>query len=395
MMKNFLKKISRILYFSLALVIAFCLTYAISSISEKSKGPFTTLFDRVEEAINGVEHQIILNKREKHRNSEFKWFAKYKNDKQKLIKPKFILLGASDASSKNSFENIINLEDSLKISFPLIHIFSAWGSKPEQQFPEASVKAIYELGSIPVITWEPWISDFDEKAYNLKPLKERQDRSMLDVSEGVYDSYVKEWAIKAKKFGHPVYIRFGHEMNDPYRYPWGPMGKNRPSDYIKAWQHIHKVFSQQQADNIIWVWSPHVAYTHIDNYYPGDAYVDIVSTGILNYGTVAIWSKWWSFDELFGNHYEELDKFKKPIMISEFGSLEDGGDRAHWFADALHRLPEKYPSVTSIIFYHYPEDHTVTNRIVNWQIKKDSEALKAIKKEFKDILKFNLEEKKY
>jgi hypothetical protein len=64
-----------------------------------------------------------------------------------LRNPPEILLGAFDNQNKESFESTINLEDTLKTTFPLIHIYTAWGSKEEQQFPALQVKAILELGS--------------------------------------------------------------------------------------------------------------------------------------------------------------------------------------------------------------------------------------------------------
>lgn len=386
-LKQIFSKINRLAYFLSALAIGFVITYGISMISNKTNGPLITVFDQLTGFIYQIEHKVVLDRREDQRIDKLKWFAGYKNNKEKLINPDFILLGASDASRKNSYENIINLEDSLDTTFPLIHIYSAWGSRTENAFPESAVKAIYDLGSVPFITWEPWVSDFDEKKYKRPSLSINKDKSMLQIAHGIYDLYIKEWAVQTKKFGHPIYLRFGHEMNDPHRYPWGS-NSNTPEEYIKAWQHVHDIFTYMGADNVIWVWSPHIAYSDFDVYYPGDKYVDAVSATVLNYGSAVSWSQWWSFEEIFGIHYPELAKFGKSIIISEFGSLSEGGDRISWFSDALHNLPQKYPAVSSIIFFHYSEDYTVTSRKVNWYIKNDASAVEAIKKEFESILKF-------
>jgi len=386
-MKSFFKKTSRFIYFLSALVIGFIITFGILQLSDKTKGPLTTMFDELSGLIYKVEHKVVLDRRQHQRIDKLKWFAKYRNDKEKLINPDFLLLGASDASRKDSYENIINLEDSLDTTFPIIHIYSAWGSHTENRFPESAVRAIYDLGSIPFITWEPWISDFDEKLYKRSSLIKEENKSMLEIAYGIYDLYIKEWATQAKKFGHPIYLRFGHEMNDPYRYPWGS-NNNTPEEYIKAWQHVHDIFTHVGANNIIWVWSPHIAYEDFKAYYPGDKYVDATSATVLNYGNVVLWSQWWSFEDIFGIHYPELAKLDKPIILAEFGSLKEGGDRVEWFSDALHDLPQKYPKVSSVIFFHYSEDYTITDRKVNWYIKNDSLATKAIKKEFENILKF-------
>lgn len=182
-------------------------------------------------------------------------------------------------------------------------------------------------------------------------------------------------------------------MNDPYRYPWGPQN-NTPEDFIEAWKHVHGVFERVGANNVIWVWAPHPSYEYFEVYYPGDEYVDYIGLGVLNFGTAVTWSKWWSFDQLFGNQYEKLKSFHKPIMITEFGSLNVGGDRAEWFSDALKGMAEKYTSIKAVLFFHYPADETITDKIVSWYFIEDKETKEAIIKQIElwpDSLKYNTE----
>jgi beta-mannanase len=294
------------------------------------------------------------------------------------LKSKVILLGAFENESKESFDNIIMLEDSLKTTFPLIHIYIAWGSKQEEKFPRIQVNAILEMGSLPVITWEPWLTDFDAKEYpNLRKPEERDKGGLADIASGVYDTYLLQWANEAKKVRNLIILRVGHEMNDPYRYPWGPQNNNA-SDFVAAWRHIRNIFQAVGATNVIWLWSPHPAYGWFDAYYPGDKYVDYVGVGALNYGTVASWSQWWTFDEIFGKSYGDLMKYGKPIMITEFGSLSVGGDRSRWFSEALKTLPWKYPGIKSIVFFHYSYDNTTTQQPLNWYIKNDPQTVRTI-----------------
>jgi beta-mannanase len=234
------------------------------------------------------------------------------------------------------------------------------------------MKAILELGSIPMITWEPWLIDFDKTKHDqLRDVEVRDKGGLKDIASGVYDFYLETWVNDLKLFGKPLFIRWGHEMNDPYRYSWGPQN-NAPEDFIAAWKHVVDYFRANGVNDVIWVWSPHIAYGLFDEYYPGDDYVDWVGVGTLNYGTVAIWSQWWTFDEIFGNHYAAIDKFKKPIMATEFGSLAVGGDRALWYQDALCKMPEKYPSLKSVLFFHFGNDNTLTNKSLDWYISSDT-----------------------
>jgi beta-mannanase len=130
---------------------------------------------------------------------------------------------------------------------------------------------------------------------------------------------------------------------------------------------------------VLWIWSPHVAYAGWEHYWPGDTYVDWVSTGALNYGTVAYWSKWWTFEEIFGKHYPSLAGLKKPIMIAEFGSVAVGGNRAQWYSQALDNLQSTYPAVRAVLFFNVRSDNTVTYQAIDWSVQTDSATLQAIR----------------
>jgi beta-mannanase len=224
-----------------------------------------------------------------------------------------------------------------------------------------------------MVTWEPWLTDFENGLHPHLPLRDARDRhGLAAVARGEYDFYLDRWAADAAAFGKPLFVRVGHEMNDPYRYPWGPQN-NTKEEFIAAWRRIVDRFRSAGAHNVLWVWAPHVAYQYWDLYYPGGEYVDWVSTGTLNFGTVANWSQWWSFDQLFGMKYDTLASFGKPVMIDEFGSLAVGGDRTAWYRDALTDLPRRYPGVKALLFFNAREDQTLTYQKVNWSI--DEQAL--------------------
>jgi hypothetical protein len=362
-----------------ALTLGVVLVIVLSLAGKKSRGPLENLFSYTGEAVHEMENNIIIQQREGKRSDKLKWFQPYTKDSA-IIHPKTLLLGAYDNNTKESFESIVDLEDSLGTTFPLVHIYTAWGSKAEEQFPALQVRGIMEMGSVPFITWEPWLTDFESDKYpQLRKVGERDKGGLADIAKGLYDFYIMQWAEAAKKVNGPLLIRVGHEMNDPYRYPWGPQN-NTAKDFIAAWKHIHDIFKKQGANNVFWVWGPHPAYGFFKEFYPGGDYVDYVGVSALNYGTVASWSKWWSFSEIFGNYYKQLITFNKPLMITEFGSLNVGGNRSQWFAQALDSIPSKYPAVKSIVFFHYSEDKTTTLQAINWYIRDDTASLHAIRK---------------
>lgn len=347
-------------------------------LGKQGTGPIENVMSELSGTISKFEDDLIIGQRGVRRAERLAWLEEYKQNPSLIKSPERILLGAFDNQVITSFQPIINLEDSLNATFPIFHIYTAWGSKRTQQFPIEQIRAIATLGSIPLITWEPWLNDFSEEY--LTPEEAQQDPNkggLKDIAAGKFDSYLQTWAEEAKQSGVTMMIRLGHEMNDPYRYPWGPQN-NSPEDFVSAWKHVVDLFRNQGAENVIWVWSPHLAYGFFDEYYPGEEYVDWVATGTLNYGTVASWSQWWTFDEIFGNYYDAIATFGKPILLAEFGSLAVGGDREKWYADALDSLPERYPLVKSLVFFHHKSDATTTYQPLDWSISNDTVLLKTV-----------------
>jgi hypothetical protein len=113
------------------------------------------------------------------------------------------------------------------------------------------------------------------------------------IAAGHYDDYLRSYADSVRRFGHPVIIGFGQEMNANW-WSWG-YGHAKPQAFVAAWRHIVTVFRGQGADNVTWLWtinadspgtgpvaswwpgSRYVTWVGIDGYYtrPSDHFADI------------------------------------------------------------------------------------------------------------------------
>jgi len=297
-----------------------------------------------------------------------------------LRNPPRMLWGAYDGALPDSFAGITALESRTGQPFAIVSFYQAWGDRPDEaEFPLRAVSTIDRLGSIPMITWEPWVKDFDETLRpNLPKPAEREYASLAAIARGDYDFYVTRWAAAAAQYRKPLYLRFAHEMNDPYRYPWGPQNGNRPDDFIAAWKHVHLIFQKMNATNVLWVWSPHISMPWFEYYYPGDEWVDWIGTGVLNYGDAAPWSRWWTFHQIVEKAYPALLKLHKPIMITEFGSVTSGGDAGQWYSQAFRDVHEKYGAVRSIIFFNQTHDVTLSATPLNWSPLQDVRSTRAV-----------------
>ena len=300
-----------------------------------------------------------------------------------LANPDRMLFGAYDGALPDSFAGIDGLESQLHYNFPLVSIYQAWGDRPDEaHFPLRAIETIDRLGSVPMVTWEPWVKDFDSSLRpNLPPVAQREYASLAAIAHGDYDFYITPWAIAAAQYGKPIFLRFAHEMNDPYRYPWGPQNGNRPDDFIAAWKHVHLIFQKMNAANVLWVWSPHISMPWFEYYYPGDQWVDWVGTGVLNYGDAAPWSRWWTFHQILEKAYPALTRLGKPIMITEFGTLTSGGDAAQWYDQALRDLHDKYGGVRSVVLFNQRNDVTLTNMPLDWSVSQSAAAVVRLRNE--------------
>ncbi len=279
-----------------------------------------------------------------------------------LRNPQRMLFGAYDGGFPGDMTGFVQLESRLRFRFPIISLYAQWGDKPDQQFPFRAVETIERFGSVPMITWEPWVTHFEDRLRtNLPPREQRQYASLTAIARGDYDFYIVPWAQAAAEFRKPMFLRFAHEMNDPYRYPWGPQNGNRPDDFIAAWRRVYNIFERVGATNVIWMWSPQISISDFGSYYPGDEYVDWVGVAVLNYGSAENWSRWWTFDQILEKSYGPLAALKKPIMICEFGTVSEGGDMLEWYRQAFYDMENTYGLIRGVVFFNQ-------RRPIDWSV---------------------------
>jgi beta-mannanase len=258
-------------------------------------------------------------------------------------------------------------------------------------FADGYYKSNAMVGRISFITWE----------YNARPGPEYKDRTLDAITDGLYDEYLSNWAQNAAAFEKPIFLRWGHEMNGDW-YLWGganngggtldgygdPKTPDGPERFVDAYRYIHDLFLENGAENVIWVWCPNAPFSALDvsygsdgwneaeNYYPGDEYVDWMCFDGYNWGTSSFGqqfnSRWTSFDEIFADSYDRLQAISlgKPIIIGEFASTEDGGDKADWIIDAFNRMEQEYPQIKAVIWFHIAKE-------TDWRIDSSPEALAA------------------
>ncbi|HEV3155052.1 MAG TPA: glycosyl hydrolase [Candidatus Baltobacteraceae bacterium] len=178
------------------------------------------------------------------------------------------------------------------------------------------------------------------------------DAKIVDGSE---DGAIQNAAQQAKSFSGPIFIRYMWDMNLPstefarnncYNPALGDPPDNQfsPSQFIAAWQHIHNIFTQAGATNVIWLWTVSAdpnAFSPMQ-YYPGSQWVDWVGMDAydLTNGSAAA-----TFQPL----YATLSALNKPIMIAETGAA--ASIQPSFFPTIVPTLKTQFPNVKAFCYY--------------------------------------------
>jgi Glycosyl hydrolase family 26 len=229
----------------------------------------------------------------------------------------------------------------------LVMTFHGWAY---EGFPRFAVESAATIGAIPVLTWNPWDyrKGIDQPGYALR-----------HIIRGQFDRYVRKFARDARAWGRPLFLRFAAEMNGDWL-PWceGVNG-NRRGQYVRAWRHVHRIFTRVGASNVAWVWSPNVIYagsTPLARVYPGDAYVDWIGIDGYNWGTVRPSTTWRGFRDLFRPTLVSLRRLSpKPLMLAEVASTEIGGDKAAWIENFFGGL-RRNRDVLAFIWFDFEKE---------------------------------------
>ena len=251
--------------------------------------------------------------------------------------------GCAIGAFVNGLENLADFQTMSNKTLAVVLWYVHW----QEAFPSSDADTVYRNGSVPLITWEPWITN------GLGTLEA--------IATGSYETYVTEFLTAAKAWGKPMFLRFAHEMNGNW-YPWD--GAHNGSEeagerYKRAWIYIYNVKEAVGAANVTLVWSPNntdlpnEAWNTPEAYYPGDQYVDWIGMDGYNWG----YAGWEDFDQIFSSVYQKLTSLTgKPLMIGEFSSAEQGGDKAVWISDVLTRIKSSYPRVKALCWFNIDKE---------------------------------------
>jgi len=198
----------------------------------------------------------------------------------------------------------------------------------------------------PIVSWQPIIGWDSSKA----PLD-----VCSRISNGEYDTYIKDWITHFDQFlrgldgiwdtadDRSAYMRLGHEMNGNW-YPWSPAhdgSSAKPADYVNMWKHVRTMFVDGglPSSRLPFMFCPNgndVGQYKMEEFWPGDQYVDMIAVDGYNWGTTKTWSHWQTPQEVFNDMIGRLRKLSsKPLAVAEFGCDRLGGNKSQWIIDTF------------------------------------------------------------
>ena len=191
-----------------------------------------------------------------------------------------------------------------------------------------------------MITVEPWAH---------APATHDTKTLLQDARAGRYDAQIDEVCSDIATVQAPLFLRWGHEMETPTgRYPWA---QHNSAGYIAAYRHFVER-CRRQTTRPFYVWSPR-GDDGLDRYFPGADVVDYVGLSVYS---LPAWE--WNhygrrltFAENFGEKYERVKKYDKPVMIAELGVQSGSPDKDRWIAEALAAV-DAFPLLKTVVYFN-------------------------------------------
>ncbi len=167
--------------------------------------------------------------------------------------------------------------------------------------------------------------------------------SYASIASGAMDADIRKQAAAIAALKVPVFLSFQHE-------PDVATGFGTPAEYVAAWQHYVDTYRAAGVTNVAWTWImvpssflPKPVGAGAAAYYPGNDYVDYNALDGYNwFGCQADKPQEWRPMTAIATNFRNFGLTKgKPLMLAEFGSVEDPaqpGRKAAWLKETMATL---------------------------------------------------------
>ena len=216
---------------------------------------------------------------------------------------------------------VAKFEQNLGRQLDVVQVYHQW----EDDFPSDADKAFVAQGRTLLLSW----NGADTRV----------------ITSGRYDNAIKARAEQVKALGVPILLRWRWEMNRPNLAGsvWSA------ADYVAAWKHIRKIFTDAGATNAAWVWCPiatDFGSTDGPAFYPGDGEVEWLCTDVYP------GPDYLSFAQVSAEFLAWAASHDKPVLIGEYGAEdEQPGQRLAWL-NGTAAFVKTHPQVKGLVYFN-------------------------------------------
>jgi hypothetical protein len=307
------------------------------------------------------------------------------------IPPKGSFYHGVHPSGKNGDEtdisNLSSYEKAVGKTASWVYFSNEWAK--DRTFPQKNAQAIRNTGSIPFIRL--MMRSSTKEIDGNDPESMEKQFTLDHIIKGDFDNDLQAWAKEARRFGSPLIVEYGTEVNGKW-FAWNaawndskgndktgtPISKDGAEKFKTAYRHIIQTMKNEGANNISWVFhvnnedDPNVEWNRMASYYPGDQYIDLI--GVSLYGALTpkeeVDEEKKSFFNQFNRVYRKLTSISsdKPIALLEFGSAAGNPslNQDKWANEALQTIidkPDNWPKLIGFAWWNeaWPNDDDPKN----------------------------------
>lgn len=223
------------------------------------------------------------------------------------------------------------------------HVFLPWEDVSLVSLVDADRYAI-ERNRALMITIEPWTWTVDER--------NNPDYLRNGILNGYFDGNMRAICQIIGGLQSPISVRWGHEMERADgQFIWAAWA---PEDYITAYRRMIDI-CRAEAPRINIVWSP-AGDENMNEYYPGDDYVDLVGLSIFGYEPweTEILGAPRTYDEILAETYARAAVHGKPVIVAELGYSGSPEYVQEWENSVRQPQPDK-ELLSGVVYFDQQE----------------------------------------
>lgn len=246
-----------------------------------------------------------------------------------------VLWGASPGP-----DEVTDLEEIIERQLDLVYV---WHGVDQTELPTDEQREMMDQGRLIHANIEA--REFTEQGHPALQYEQ--------IIDGEFDDSLAQQARNFAELDLPAFVTFDHEADANHRYNQ----RGTPEEFVQAWQRIVDIYTDNGADNVVWVWNVTGwpgNHDRLPGLWPGNDYVDWLSwegynmTGCPQHDD---WDHVQSFDDAVRPTYEWVQEHgrshdinpDKPVMIGEMGTVPIPGDHRstfNWYREVPEVLRE-------------------------------------------------------